>query len=86
MEGGWNKEIVSKKKERKKERAVSCLVAFPEGRGRGLTLQMTSLVLARKFQIVCLTVTFWGEAETVVKVLVVVLRAKGPYLGPIVSF
>lgn len=74
------------KKKKKKERAVSCPVAFPEGRGRGLILQMTSLVLARKFQIVCLTVTFWGEAETVVKVLVAVLRAKGPHLGPVVSF
>ena len=49
-------------------------------------MQISSLVLIRKFQIVCLKVMFLGEAETAIKALFAVMGTNDSILSLLFPF
>ena len=73
---------------KRKERIVSgeTILSWGKGTAGVCVMQMTSLVLIKKFQIVCLKVTFLGEVETASKSWFAVVEANDSILGLLFRF
>lgn len=88
MEGFHRQKEGGTKKLLAKERTVSGQVIFfwVEGNCKDVIMQITSLVLIRTFQIVCLKVTFLREDETAIKSWFAVLGVNDSIVGLLFLF